>query len=70
MYKLDPLEVCQRRAEQQAGWLAELLEGRRLGVWLASYCAARFDLAALAEKADWAHHEYASGEPDGWPKEC
>ena len=54
----------------QADWLAELLEGRRLGVWLASYCATPFDLAALAEKADWAHHEYASGEPDGWPKEC
>ena len=54
----------------QADWLAELLEGSRLGVWLASYCATPFDLAALGAKADWAHHEYAPGEPDGWPKEC
>jgi Protein of unknown function (DUF402) len=54
----------------QADWLAELLEGRRLGAWLASYCAAPFNLAALGEKADWAHHEYAPGEPDGWPEDC
>lgn len=53
----------------QAGQLVDLLEGRRFGAWLASYCAAPFDLAALGEKADWAHQEYAPGEPDGWPEE-
>jgi hypothetical protein len=54
----------------QADWLAELLEGRRLGAWLESWCAEPFELAALGEKPDWAHHEYALGEPDGWPKEA
>ena len=53
----------------QADWLAELLECRRLAAWLASYCAAPFDLAALSEKPDWAYRKHAPGEPDGWPKE-
>ena len=53
----------------QSDWLAGLLEARRLGAWLASYCAAPFELAALGEKADWAHREYALGKPDGWPEE-
>jgi hypothetical protein len=53
----------------QADWLTELLEGRQLGVWLASYCATPFDRTALGERPNWAHHEYALGEPDGWPKE-
>ena len=53
----------------QADRLTELLEGRRLGTWLASYCAAPFDLAALGEKPAWAHHKYAPGELDGWPKD-
>ncbi|MEO7909869.1 MAG: DUF402 domain-containing protein [Roseiflexaceae bacterium] len=53
----------------QADWLIELLEDRRLGAWLARWCDAPFDLAALGEKPSWMHHAYAPGEPDGWPKE-
>jgi hypothetical protein len=53
----------------QAEWLAELLEGRRLGAWLANWCAAPFGMAALGETPDWIYSEYAPGEPYGWPKE-
>jgi hypothetical protein len=53
----------------QAEQLVALLEARRLGAWLASYCDARFDLAALGEKPIWAYRKYAPGEPDGWLEE-
>jgi hypothetical protein len=53
----------------QAEQLIELLEVRRLGTWLASYCAAPFDLAALGERPDWAYRKHKPGDPDGWPKE-
>jgi hypothetical protein len=53
----------------QAEQLVDLLEGRRLGAWLESWCADPFELAALGEKPDWIHHEYALGEPDDWPKD-
>jgi hypothetical protein len=76
----DELAIAQERgliADQlcsailaQADWLADMLEGRQLGAWLASYCAAPFDLAALGEKPDWAYRKHALGEPYGWPEEC
>jgi hypothetical protein len=53
----------------QAEHLVDLLEGRRFGAWLAGWCDAPFDLAALGEKPDWAYRKHAPGEPDGWPKE-
>jgi predicted RNA-binding protein associated with RNAse of E/G family len=53
----------------QAEQLAELLERRGLGAWLAGWCATPFEVAALGEKPDWAYHHYAPGDPDGWPKE-
>jgi hypothetical protein len=53
----------------QADELVELLEHRQLGVWLASWCDAPFDLAALSEHPERGYREHAPGEPDGWPEE-
>jgi hypothetical protein len=53
----------------QAEQLIDLLEGRRLGAWLAGWCDAPFDLAALGEKPDWAYRKHAPGEKDDWPVE-
>jgi hypothetical protein len=50
----------------QADQLADLLEHRWLGEWLAGWCDQHFDLAALLEEPTWEHRNYALGEPDGW----
>jgi hypothetical protein len=50
----------------QAEELAELLEHRRLGAWLAGWCDRPFDLAALPEKSTWEYREHAPGEPHAW----
>jgi predicted RNA-binding protein associated with RNAse of E/G family len=53
----------------QAEYLAALLEARRLGAWLASYCDAPFSLAALGERPEWLYQKYAPGQADGWPED-
>ncbi|HEU5101964.1 MAG TPA: DUF402 domain-containing protein [Roseiflexaceae bacterium] len=53
----------------QADQLADLLEKRRFGDWLASWCDRRFDLAGLREQPAWHYREYAPGQPDGWIEE-
>ena len=49
--------------------LVELLEHRQFGVWLASWCDAPFDLAALGEQPERGYREHAPGETDGWREE-
>jgi len=53
----------------QADELVELLEHRQFGVWLASWCDAPFDLAALGEQPERGYREHAPGETDGWREE-
>lgn len=50
----------------QAAELAELLEQRQFGAWLAGYCDRPFDLAGLPQKPSWEYHPYAPGEPHAW----
>jgi hypothetical protein len=50
----------------QADELAELLEQRRFGAWLASWCDRPFELAGLPEKPSWEYRPYAPGEPHAW----
>ena len=55
------------RVLAQAEEFIDLLETGRFGSWLATNCAAAFDLTALTTKPIWVYRKYGPGEHDGWP---